>query len=59
MFNTYLGMPYSCILAAFGNRGCEVVILTGWVEDVETPKRTCDGDLVLGWWPLGSSYAPG
>ena len=45
MFNTYLGMPYSCILAAFGNRGSEVVILTGWVEDVtlylsEPPKET-------------------
>ena len=34
MFNTYLGMLYSCILAAFGNQGCEVVILTGWVEEV-------------------------
>jgi hypothetical protein len=59
MFNTYLGMPYSCILApqalrlAIEDVVIKAVILTGWVEDValhlsEPLKRNSDGDLGLG-----------
>ena len=61
MFNTYLSMPYSWILAPQALRLAieddmvieEVTILTGWVENIalhlsEPLKRNGDGDLVLG-----------